>query len=74
MEPALEPTLALMAGEAATRILGVLGFLVLLPLLVLGVALLGRRLVAKRRAQEFASEAKAGDDDDWLQRTISGGK
>ena len=63
----MERTPALMASEATTRILGVLGFLVLLPLLVLGVAPLGRRLVAKRRALEFVSEVKAGDDDDWMQ-------
>ena len=33
----MELTLALMASEATTRILGVLGFLVLLPLLFLAV-------------------------------------
>ena len=67
----MEHTLAL---TATTHILGVLGFLVLLPLLVLAVGLLGRRLVESRRAQEIASEVKAGADDEWMRRTISGGK
>jgi hypothetical protein len=69
----MELALVLMRSEAITRILGVLGFLVLLPLLILGIALLGRRVVAKRHAQEIVSEVKAdADDDDWLQRTTGG--
>ena len=46
----------------------------MLPLMVLGVALVGRRLVERRHAQEIVNEVKAGDDDgDWLQRTTGGG-
>ena len=70
----MELTLALTAGAGTTRILGVLGFLVLLPLLVLAVSLLGRRVVNRRRALELPSEVKAGNDDDWVRRTISGGQ
>ena len=67
----MELTLALMASETTIRILGVLGFLVLLPLLFLAASLIGRRVVEKRHAQEFASEVEIGDDD-WLQRTTNG--
>jgi|GEM_PF-3290816 len=71
----MELALVLMASEATARILGVLGFLVLLPLMFLGIALLGRRVVEERHAQEIVSEVKAGDDgDDWLQRTTGGGR
>jgi hypothetical protein len=69
----MELALVLMTSEATTRILGVLGFLVLLPLMIFGVALLGRRVVERRHAQEIVSEVKAGDDDDWLQRTTGVG-
>jgi hypothetical protein len=67
----MEVTLALMASESMNRILGVLGFLLLLPVLVFVFALVGRRIVEKRHAQELASEVEAGDDD-WLRRTIGG--
>jgi hypothetical protein len=67
----MELTLALMASESMYRVLGVLGFLVLLPVLVFVVALVGRRVVERRNAEEFASEIEASDDD-WLTRTIGG--
>ena len=69
----MELTLALIAGGATTRILGVLGFLVLLPLVVFAITMLGRWVVGRRHAQEFDREVKSGGDDDWLQRTIGGG-
>jgi len=68
----MELTLALMASEATNRILGVLAFLVLLPVVFFAVGLFGRRVVEKGHAKEFAKEV--GADDDWLQRTISGGR
>jgi len=69
----MELTLVLIASASTTRILGVLAFLVLLPLVIFAISLVGRWVLRRRHAQEFASEVKAGDDDDWLQRTISGG-
>lgn len=68
----MELTLAMMASEATTRILGVLGFLVLLPLMVMAAAFIGRRVVERRHAHEFEGEVETGGDDDWLQRTTSG--
>ncbi|MGV8847842.1 MAG: hypothetical protein ACOH1Y_16565 [Propionicimonas sp.] len=66
--------LALVASEAIIRVLGVLGFLVLLPLIVWVASRVGRHLGEKRNAHEFAVEVKTADhaDDDWLQRTING--
>ncbi len=70
----MELALVLMTSEATIRILGVLGFLVLLPLMILGAALLLRRVVEKRHAQEIVSEVKGVSyADDWLQRTTGGG-
>lgn len=71
----MELGLVLMTSEATIRILGVLGFLVLMPLMILGVALVGRRVVENRHAQEIVSEVKGDSyDDDWLQRTTDGGR
>jgi hypothetical protein len=69
----MDLALTLMASGATTRILGVLGFLVLLPLVIWVVARIGRRIVEKRHAREIPSEVKAGNDDEWLRRTIHGG-
>jgi hypothetical protein len=69
----MELTLAFVASGATTRILGVLGFLVLLPVVIFTIAMLGRWVVGRRHAQEFDREVKSGGDDDWLQRTIDGG-
>lgn len=70
----MDLALTLMAsGGGMTRILGVLAFLILLPLVVWVVARVGQRVVEKRHAHEIASEVKTGDDDDWLRRTINGG-
>ena len=70
----MELAVVLMTSEAITRILGVLGFLVLLPLMILGIALIGRQVVENRHAQEIVSEVKGDSyDDDWLQRTTGGG-
>ena len=69
----MDLALTLMASGATTRILGVLGFLVLLPLVIWAVARIGRRVVEKRHAHEISNEVKAGDDDEWLRRTIDGG-
>jgi hypothetical protein len=55
-----------------TRVLALIGFLGVLPLIFIGVAVIGRRVVEKRHAQELPGEVKAGSDDDWLQRTING--
>ena len=68
----MELTLALMGSEATNRIMGVLAFLVLLPVVFFAVSLFGRRVVEKSHAEEFAKEV--GADDEWLQRTISGGR
>ena len=65
-------TLTLMASEAITRILCLIGFLGLLPLIFIGIGMIGRRVVEKRHAQELPGEVEAGSDDDWLQRTVSG--
>ena len=69
----MDLALTLMVSGATTRILGVLGFLVLLPVVTWVVARVGQRVVEKRRADEIPSEVKAGDNDDWLRRTIHGG-
>ncbi len=69
----MDLALTLMATGATTRILGVLGFLVLLPLVIWVIARIGHRIVERRHAHEIPSEVKAGDDDEWLRRTINGG-
>jgi hypothetical protein len=69
----MELTLALMTNDATTRILGVLGFLLLLPLVIFAISLVGRRVVEKGHAEEFASEVSPTSDADWLQRTTGGG-
>lgn len=70
----MQLALVLMTSEATVRVLGVLGFLVLLPVMIFGFALLGRRVVEKRHGQEFVNEVKGVSyDDDWLQRTTGGG-
>lgn len=70
----MQLALVLMTSESTTRVLGVLGFLLLLPVMIFGVALIGRRVVEKRHAQEIVSEVKGVSyDDDWLQRTTGGG-
>jgi hypothetical protein len=69
----MQLALVLMTSEAMARALGVLGFLVLMPVMIFGVALFGRRVVEKRHAQEIVSEVKGVSyDDDWLQRTTGG--
>jgi len=69
----MDLALTLMATGATTRIRGVLGFLMLLPLVIWVIARIGRRIVERRHAHEIPSEVKAGDDDEWLRRTIHGG-
>jgi len=69
----MDLALTLMATGATTRILGVLGFLMLLPLVIWVIARICRRIVERRHAHEIPSEVKAGDDDEWLRRTINGG-
>ena len=66
-------TLALALTDPTTRLLGVLGFLVLLPLIVFVTTRVGKRVVEKRHAKEFAVEVKTGANDEWLQRTMNGG-
>jgi hypothetical protein len=70
----MQLALVLMTSESTTRVLGVLGFLLLLPVMIIGVALFGRRVVEKRHAQEIVSEVKGVSyDDDWQQRMTGGG-
>ena len=69
----MELTLAMMASEATTRLLGVIGFLVLMPAVILAVAFVGRRVVENRHARELPHEVRDDNDDEWLQRTITGG-
>ena len=69
----MELTLAMMASGATTRLLGVIGFLALIPLVILAVAFVGRRVVEKRHAQELTNEVKDNSDHEWLQRTVTGG-
>ena len=69
----MDLALTLMVSGATTRILGVLGFLVLLPVVIWIVSRVGQRVVEKRHAHEIPSEVKAGDNDEWLRRTMNGG-
>jgi hypothetical protein len=69
----MDLTLTLMASGATTRILAVLGILILLPVVVWVIARVGQQVVEKRHAHEIPSEVQTGDDDDWLRRTINGG-
>ena len=70
----MDLALTLMANGATARILGVLGFLLLLPLVTWIVARIGQRVMEKRHAHEITSEVKAGGDDEWRRRTINGGR